>query len=142
MSVHNGWNPDPQPPPPGVAAWGNSERKDQLIMPPLSVVSGNVLPSHAHSTEASSSASPVHSPPPVPLQLDIADHHVHVEQPVVELSADPPVVIYDVIDVPPTGEVSLVPTVTDLRPPTRPTTLSRLSILPNLFQHLHDYGLF
>ena len=48
----------------------------------------------------------------------------------------------DVVDLPPVDEVSLVPVTTELKPPVRPTTLSRLSILPNLFQHLHDYGLF
>ena len=84
----------------------------------------------------------MHSPPLVPLQLDIANQPVLVEQPMVELPADSPMVLSDVMDLPPVGEVSLIPTTTDLRPPARPTTLSRLSILPNLFQHLHDYGLF
>lgn len=85
MSVNNndGWNPTPQPLPPGVQSWGDFERKDQPIFPPLSTVSGNVLPapSHDHFTEASSSASHVHSPhPSVPIQLDNVDHPMHVEQ--------------------------------------------------------------
>ena len=101
-----------------------------------------MLPALTHPTEVSSSASSMNLPPPVPLQLDIADKLVLVEQQIVELPADPPMVLSDVMDLPPVGEVSLIPTTTDLRPPARPTTLSRLSILPNLFQHLHDYGLF
>ena len=113
-----------------------------MIVPPLSAVSGNILPAHTHSAEASSSASPIHSPLLVPLQLDIAEHPVHVEQLVVELSTDPPVIVYDTMDVPPAGEISLTHDVTDLKPPTNPTILSRLSLLPNLFQHVHDYGLF
>lgn len=113
-----------------------------MIVPPLSVVLGNILPAHTHFSEASSSTSPVHSPSPVPLQLEIAEHPVHVQQPVIELSADPPMVVSNVMDVPPPGEVSLIHVVIDLKPPANPTRLSRLSLLPNLFQHMHDYGLF
>jgi len=145
ISVNNndGWNPAPQPLPPGVPAWGDFERKDQPVLPPLSAISGNVLPAPAHLTEASSSASPVHSPPPfVPLQLDIVDQPVLIEQQMVEFLANQPVVLSDVVDLPPIDEVSLVPTTIELKPPVRPTTLSRLSIFPNLFQHFHDYGLF
>lgn len=59
---------------------------------------------------------------------------VPVEQPVVVLS--------DVVDLPLVEEVSVVPVTTELKPPVRPVTLSRLSIFPNMFQHLHDFGLF
>ena len=58
------------------------------------------------------------------------------------MPVDQPVVLSDVVDLPPVDEASLVPVITELKPPVRPTTLSRLSILPNLFQYLHDYGLF
>ena len=148
-SVQNGWNPQPQPLPPGVDAWGEPERKDQLVIPPLSVVSGNVLPAHDNTTEASSSASPVHSS--VPLQLNIADHLVHVEQPPidppveqppVDLPADIPVVTSDAVEILPDGEVPPTPVISELKPVARPTSLSRLSLFPNLFQQMHDYGLF
>jgi len=160
-SVQNGWNPQPQPLPPAVDAWGEPERKNQLIVPPLSAVSGNVLPALNDNTEASSSASPVHSS--VPLQLNIADHPVFIEQPSVDLSVDlpaeppadlpadlppvdPPVdipiTISDAIEIPPDGEISLTPVIPELKPVARPTSLSRLSLFPKLFQQMHDYGLF
>ena len=141
-SVQNGWNPEPQPLPPGVDAWGEPERKDQLIVPPLSAVSGNVLPVHTYTVEASSSASPAHSPLSVPLQLEIADPPVHIEQPLIDPPADPPLVISDVIEVVSDGEVPHTSIVSSLKPAARLTSLSRLSLLPNLFQYLHDYGLF
>ena len=142
ISVHNGWNPNPQPLPPGVDAWGDPEGKDQLIIPPLSAVSGDILPTHTHVTEASSSASPAHSPPSVPLQLEIADPPVRIEQPLIDPPADPPLVISDVIEVVPDGELPHTSVVSSLKPTARLTSLSRLSLLPNLFQYLHDYGLF
>jgi len=152
-SVQNGWNPQPQPLPPGIDAWGEPERKDQLVIPPRSAVSGNVLSAHDNTTEASSSASPVHSS--VPLQLSIADHIVHVEHPSIDppvdppveqppdnLPADTPVVTPDAVNILPDGEVPLTPVITELKPVARPTSLSRLSLFPNLFQQMHDYGLF
>ena len=148
-SVQNGWNPQPQPLPPGNNAWGEPERKDQLIVPPLSAVSGNVLPAPNDNTKASSSASPIHSS--VPLQLNIADHPVLVEQPSVDPiieqphvdpPADIPVTISDAVEIPPDGEISLTPVISELKPAARPTSLSRLSLFPNLFQQMHDYGLF
>ena len=61
----------------------------------------------------------------------------------VEVPVEQPVVVFsNVVDLPLVKEVSVVPVTTKLKPPVRPTTLSRLSIFPNLFQHLHDYGLF
>jgi len=79
-SVQNGWDPQPQPLPPAINGWGEPERKDQLIIPPLSVASGNEVRAHNNDTEASSSSLPVHSS--TPLQLNIANHPVFVEQPV------------------------------------------------------------
>jgi len=152
-SVQNGWDPQPQPLPPVVNGWGEPERKNQLIVPPLSVVSGNVLPAPNDNTEASSSASPVHSS--VPLQLNIADHLVLVEQPPADLPADLPVDLLpidppadipvtaaDTVEIPPDGEISLTPVIPELKPVARPTSLSRLSLFPKLFQQMHDYGLF
>jgi hypothetical protein len=148
-SVQNGWNPQPQPLPPGVDPWGEPEHKNQLVIPPRSAVSGNVLPARDNTTEASSLASPVHSS--VPLQLSIADHMVHVEQPPidppveqppVDLPADIPVVTSDAVEILPDGEVPLTPIISELKPAARPTSLSRLSLFPNLFQQMHDYGLF
>ena len=54
----------------------------------------------------------------------------------------PVVVLFDVVDLPLVEEVLVVPMTMELKPPVRPTTLSRLSIFPNMFQHLHDFGLF
>ena len=157
-STQNGWNPQPQPLPPGINAWGEPERKDQLIVPPLSTISGNVLPAPNDNTEASSSTSPVHSS--VLLQLNIADHPVLVEQPPVDPiveqppvdlpadlppvdpPADIPVTTSDTVEIPPDGEISINPVISELKPVARPTSLSRLSLFPNLFQQMHDYGLF
>ena len=58
------------------------------------------------------------------------------------LSSEKPVVLSDVVDLPLVEEVSVVPVTTELKPPVRPATLSRLSIFSNMFQHLHDFGLF
>lgn len=97
-------------------------------MPPLSAVSGNVLPvpSHDHFTEASSSASPMHSPhPSVPIQLDNIDQRIHVEQQMGEVPVEQPVVVLsDVVDLPLVEEVSVVPVTTKLKPPVRLVTLS------------------
>ena len=148
MSVNNndGWNPAPQPLPPGVQGWGYVERKDQPILPPLSAFLGNVfpVPPHDHFTEASSSASRVHSPHPyVPIQLDNIDQPIHVEQQMVEVPVEQPVVVLsNVVDLPLVEEVSVVPVTTELKPSVRPVTLSQLSLFPNIFQHLHDFGLF
>jgi hypothetical protein len=161
-SVQNGWDPLPQPLPPAVNGWGEPERKNQLIVPPLSVASGNEIPAHNNS-EASSSTSPVRSS--IPLQLNIADHPVLVEQPPIDrlveqpsddlhvelpidLPADPtlvdppavqPVATSDAVETPSDGITSAI---SELKPVARPTSLSRLSLFPNMFQQLHDYGLF
>jgi len=156
-SVQNGWDPQPQPLPPAVNGWGEPERKDQLIIPPLSVASGNEIPAHNNDTEASSSTLPVHSS--IPLQLNIADHPVLVEQPSddppvelpVDLPADlplagppevQPVITSDAVEAPPDGEVSITSVIPELKPAARSSSLSRLSLFPKLFQQLHDYGLF
>ena len=160
-SVQNGWDPQPPPLPPAINGWGEPERKDQLIIPPLSVVSGNEIHAHNNDTEASSSSLPVHSS--IPLQLNIANHPVIVEQPSdqpvdnppIELPVNPPV------DLPPAGPLAVQPIVTsdavkvtiedevsissvipELKPAARSSSLSRLSLFPKLFQQLHDYGLF
>ena len=39
-------------------------------------------------------------------------------------------------------EISVVPVIAEFKPPARPVTLSRLSLFPNIFQHMHDFGLF
>jgi len=163
VSVQNGWDPQPQPLPPAVNGWGQPERKDQLIVPPLSVASGNEIPAHNNDTEASSSTSPVHSS--IPLQLNIADHPVLVEQlpidrlveqpsddPPVELPVDlpadlplvnppevQPVTTSDAVETPLDG---ITPVISELKPAARSSSLSRLSLFPKLFQQLHDYGLF
>jgi hypothetical protein len=156
-SVQNGWDPQPQPLPPAINGWGEPERKDQLIIPPLSVASGNEVRAHNNDTEASSSTLPVHSS--TPLQLNIADHPVFVEQPVdnphvelpVDLPADlplagpsevQPVVTSDAVEATIDGEVSISSVIPELKPAARSSSLSRLSLFPKLFQQLHDYGLF
>ena len=153
-SVQNGWNPQPLPLPSGNNAWGELERKDQLVVPPLSVVSGNVLPALNNNTEASSSTSPVHTS--IPLQLDIADHPVFIEQPPDDPPVDPPldlpaglplvdppaiqpVAISDAVEALPDG---ITPAISELKPAARSSSLSRFSLFPKLFQQLHDYGLF
>jgi len=60
----------------------------------------------------------------------------------VELLVEQLVVLSDVVDLRLVQEVSVVPMTMELKPPVRPTTLYRLFIFPNLFQHLHDFGLF
>ena len=60
----------------------------------------------------------------------------------VDPPADLPVVISDAVEIPPDGEISLTPVISELKPVARPTSLSRLSLFPNLFQQMHDYGLF
>ena len=71
------------------------------------------------------------------------DHPILVEQQMVELHIEQLVVVLsDVVDLPLVEEVTIVPVTMELKPPIRPATLSRLSIFPNLFQHLHDFGLF
>jgi len=49
VSVNNdGCNPIPQPLPLGIQGWGDIERKDQPVIPALSIVSGNALPTQPH----------------------------------------------------------------------------------------------
>ena len=60
----------------------------------------------------------------------------------VELPVEQLVVLSDVVDLPLVEEVSVVPVTTELKPPVRPVILSQLSLFPNIFQHLHDFGLF
>ena len=170
VSVQNGWDPQPPPLPPVINGWGEPERKDHLIIPPLSVASGNEIHAHNNDTEASSSTLPVHSS--TPLQLNIANHPVFVEQPPVDVPieqpsdqpsnnphielpvdlpadlplADPlgvqPLVTSDAVKVTIEDEVSISSVIPELKPAARSSSLSRLSLFPKLFQQLHDYGLF
>lgn len=127
----------------------NLKEKNQLIVPPLSVVSGNEIPTHNNS-EASSSTSPMHSS--IPLQLNIADHPVLVKQPPIDrlveqpsndlpvelpidLPADPTLVdppavqlvaTSDAVETPSNGITSVI---SELKPVARPTSLSNCFIL-------------
>ena len=65
-----------------------------------------------------------------------------IEQPPVDPPADTPVVISDAVEILPHGEVPPTPVISELKPVARPTSLSRLSLFPNLFQQMHEYGLF
>ena len=170
VSVQNGWDPQPPPLPPAINGWEEPERKNHLIIPPLSVASGNEIHAHNNDTEASSSTLPVHSS--TPLQLNIANHPVFVEQPPVDVPieqpsdqpsnnphielpvdlpadlplADPlgvqPLVTSDAVKVTIEDEVSISSVIPELKPAARSSSLSRLSLFPKLFQQLHDYGLF
>ena len=148
ISVNNdGWNPITQPLPSGIQGWDDIERKDQPFQPPLSTISGNALPTqpHVHLTEASSSASPVHSSHPyVPVHLDNIEQPILLEQQVTEVSVEQPVdvILSDVDVLPLVEEISVVPVIAELKPLVRPVTLSQLSLFPNIFQHMHDFGLF
>ena len=113
----------------------------------MSAVSGNAPPTqpHVHLTKASSYASPVQSShPTVPVHLDHIEQPILLEQQVIEVHVEHlvDVVLPDVDIRPLVEEISDVPVVAKLKPPARPITLSRLSLFPKIFQHMHDFGLF
>ena len=61
-----------------------------------------------------------------------------LEAPIVQ-SVD---VVPPVVDIQPLVEEIFVVPVAELKPPARPISLSRLSLFPKIFQHMHDFGLF